>query len=88
MNSETGLIAGIALFAIAAVAVVLFVDKRNKSTRRLMATITVPHGVAVTHAPSGPKPLTADGVFWSVFAALWAFTISGALIYALFRMID
>lgn len=32
-----------------------------------------------------PLPLTAKGVFWAVFGALWAFSFTAGIIYALLR---
>lgn len=35
-----------------------------------------------------PRPLTARGVFWAVFGALWAFSITAGIIVAIVRAIS
>jgi hypothetical protein len=34
-----------------------------------------------------PMPLTSRSIFWAIFAALWAFSLSAGIIYALLRAI-
>jgi hypothetical protein len=38
-------------------------------------------------APEPPRPLTGAGVFVAVFAALWAFALSAAVVYFFFRFV-
>jgi hypothetical protein len=38
-----------------------------------------------TTAP--PKPLAASGIFWAVFGALWAFSLSAGLILLIYRLL-
>lgn len=34
-----------------------------------------------------PERLTAGRIFWAIFGALWAYSLSAAVVYFLFRLI-
>jgi hypothetical protein len=43
---------------------------------------------AVEVAPRPPaQPLTGNTVFWAVFGALWAFSLTAGILYALIRLL-
>ena len=41
--------------------------------------------VPLDEADSGSRPLSAKGVFWAVFLALWAYSLTAGLIYLIVR---
>jgi hypothetical protein len=44
-------------------------------------------GLAST-ARAVPLPLTPRSIFWAIFGALWAFSVSAGIVYALIRAIS
>lgn len=44
--------------------------------------------LATLNAPKAVGPLTAVRMFWVIFGALWAFSLTAGLLYALIRAIS
>jgi len=84
---ETGIVIvdGIIFWSIVVLAVVRFM--RPSTPLPGITSEVSPEGQRSVACPSAPS-LTAKAIFWAVFGALWAFSLSAGLVYLILRFLN
>jgi hypothetical protein len=81
METGVGIVCG-AIVAVVAVWAIVHAIRSNEPSSRIAS----PEGQRAV-AGSSASPLSGKVIFWAVFGALWAFSISAGLIVLIFRAI-
>lgn len=85
METGIGIVGGVIFAGIIVLAIVY---ARRPSTPLPGITSEVsPEGQRSVACPSAPS-LTAKAIFWAVFGALWAFSLSAGLVYLILRFLN
>ena len=86
MEKGIVVVGGIIFWSVVVLAVVRFM-RPSMPLPRITSSEVSPEVHRSAVSPSEP-PLTAKAIFWAVFGALWAFSISAGLLYLILRSLN